>query len=209
MKLLNKINNISFLKSYKKGETIFLSGNEAHGFYYINSGEVRAYKTDSGGKEVEVGRFYAEDYFGEVILFTANTFPVSTETTKDSKIVFIKKTDVLELLKKDAEVSKFFIELLAFKCEKLRKRIETLTLKTVRQRLAQYLLARCGGHNHCVVHLEIKKSQLAKQLGTISETLSRNLKSLQNEEIIIVKKNVIHIINCIKLRQELNSTLHK
>ena len=32
----------------------------------------------------------------------------------------------------------------------------------------------------------ITKAQLAKELGTISETLSRNLKQLQNEELIQV-----------------------
>ncbi|MGB3861740.1 MAG: helix-turn-helix domain-containing protein, partial [Candidatus Aminicenantaceae bacterium] len=70
-----------------------------------------------------------------------------------------------------------------------------------RQRLIQYLVSSCGSDTSCVVTLPMKKAELAKLLGTISETLSRNLKQLQEEGLITVKGHTIHI----KDRSRLNS----
>jgi CRP-like cAMP-binding protein len=49
----------------------------------------------------------------------------------------------------------------------------------------------------------MKKTELAKLLGTISETLSRNLKQLQEEGLIAVKSNTIHIADILRLKEEL------
>jgi CRP-like cAMP-binding protein len=49
----------------------------------------------------------------------------------------------------------------------------------------------------------VKKGDLAKMLGTISETLSRNLKHIQEEGLIEVEGNKVRIKNCPAMREEL------
>jgi CRP-like cAMP-binding protein len=95
--------------------------------------------------------------------------------------------------------------LLAQKCVVLSSRVESLGLRTVRQRLIQYLLANCYGPGPCLVELKIKKGELAKLLGTISETLSRVLKQMQKEGLIAVDGRKIHIRDCQKITEELTS----
>jgi CRP-like cAMP-binding protein len=51
--------------------------------------------------------------------------------------------------------------------------------------------------------LEIKKTELARLLGTISETLSRNLRGLQRDGLIEVKGRRIRIKECSRLRKEI------
>jgi CRP-like cAMP-binding protein len=106
-------------------------------------------------------------------------------------------------LERDPDIGMFFLHLLAKKCIVLNKRIETLELRTVRQRLIQYLVSSCGSDISCVVALPMKKAELAKLLGTISETLSRNLKQLQEEGLIIVEGHTIHIKDKSRLKEEL------
>jgi CRP-like cAMP-binding protein len=93
--------------------------------------------------------------------------------------------------------------LLARKCQVLNQRIETLGLRTVRQRLAQYLLSFCRGDEACRLELPIKKVELARQLGTISETLSRNLRQLQEAGLIEVRKRQILVKSPRRLREVL------
>lgn len=50
------------------------------------------------------------------------------------------------------------------------------------------------------------KTELAKLLGTISETLSRNLKQLQEEGLIAVEGNTIHIEDVSRLEKELGKS---
>ena len=100
----------------------------------------------------------------------------------------------------------YFVDLLARKCVVLSNKIESLGLRTVRQRLIRYLLSQCSGEQKCLVELKIKKGELAKILGTISETLSRNLKQMQEEGLIEVEGNRVAIKNCPALREELLSS---
>ena len=190
-------------KKYKKGELLFSAQDKADGFYYVESGEIRVFKMDEQGKELEVVRLAQGDFLAEAIVFVSPLFPFFAQAVKDSELLFFDKKTILQKIEGNPSMAKFFLNLLAKKCLTLSKRIESLGLKTVRQRLVQYLMARCSGEQQCIVELKMKKAELAKILGTISETLSRNLKQMQDEGLIEVRGNNIHIKDCLALREEL------
>ena len=197
------VKNLGVPKKYQKGEVLFSAQGKADGFYYVESGEIRVYKMDENGREVEVVRLGPGDFLGEAIVFVSPVFPFFAQAVKDSKVLFFDKTTVLRAMEREPLVSKFFVNLLAQKCVILSKRIESLGLQTVRQRLIQYLLSNCSGDQQCIVELRVKKVELAKILGTISETLSRNLKQMQEEGLIKVEGNRIRVIDCRQMRSSL------
>ncbi|MGB6339262.1 MAG: Crp/Fnr family transcriptional regulator [Candidatus Aminicenantaceae bacterium] len=201
--LEQKIIELGHNKTYTKDEFLVHADDPAEGFYYLQSGEIRVFKMDEQGKEVEVVRPNPGDFFGEAIVFVQKRFPSYAQAVKDSQVVFFDKNSFFQRLEKDPTIGMFFLHLLAKKCIVLNKRIETLELRTVRQRLIQYLVSSCGSDTSCVVTLPMKKAELAKLLGTISETLSRNLKQLQEEGLITVKGHTIHIKDRSRLTQEL------
>jgi CRP-like cAMP-binding protein len=47
------IKNIGRAKKYRKNELLFSAQQKANGFYYVQSGEIRVYKMDEQGREVE------------------------------------------------------------------------------------------------------------------------------------------------------------
>jgi CRP-like cAMP-binding protein len=76
--------------------------------------------------------------------------------------------------------------------------VEELSLKEVFARLSKYLMdlsSKSGRSSERWIEceLDISKSQLASQLGTISETLSRALRKLRDREIIKVEGKRITI----------------
>jgi CRP-like cAMP-binding protein len=202
--LENSIRELGILKKYKKDEHLFNAQDEADGFYYIESGEVRVFKMDEEGREIEIVRLEPGDFFGEAIVFVSSTYPSFATATKDSRVRYFPKRKILQQMEIDPNFSKFFINLLARKCVTLTKRIEALELQTVRKRLIQYLLSNCTGERDCLIELRTKKVELAKILGTVSETLSRNLRQMQDEGLIEVKGNKILVKNCPKLKEELS-----
>jgi len=108
-------------------------------------------------------------------------------------------------VKTDTYLGRFFLVLLARKCLVLNERIESLGHRTVRQRLIQYLLSQCQGEKACLVELGIKKSDLARLLGTISPALSRNPREMQEEGLIEVRGKQIQVRECLKMRKALSS----
>lgn len=202
--LEESVKNIGILKKYTKDEILFSAQENASGFYYVQSGEIRVYKMDENGREVEVVRLEPGDFLGEAIVFVSSRFPFFAQAVKDSNVLFFEKKAILRKIESDPSAAKFFVNLLAKKCLVLNKRIESLGLQTVRQRLIQYMLSHCRGDEQCVIELKMKKSELAKILGTISETLSRNLKQMQKEGLIEVNGSRIRIMDCPRLRAELS-----
>lgn len=190
-------------KTYQKDEMLFYVQDKAEGFYYVEAGEIRVFKMDEKGKEIEVTRLEPGDILGEAIMFVSPVFPFFAQAVKKARVFFFAKEKILSAIDRDPKIAKFFLNLLASKCLVLNKRIESLGLKNVRQRLIQYLLSHCAGEQKCSIELKQRKGELAKILGTIGETLSRNLKQLQDEKLIEVEGNQIHIKDCQKLRSEL------
>ncbi|MFC2159045.1 Crp/Fnr family transcriptional regulator, partial [Acidobacteriota bacterium] len=172
------------------------------GFYLVRTGEIRVFKMDEQGKEIEIVRLGPGDYLGEAIVFTSTVYPVYAQAVKDSEVVYFPKKDILDEIEKNPSVGRFFIQLLAKKCVTLNKRIESLGLQTVRQRLIRFLLTQSRAQNSTRIELHSKKGELARILGTINETLSRNLKQLQDEGLIEVDSNFITINDIDSLRLE-------
>ncbi len=190
-------------KVYRKGAFLFLAQEDARGFFLILKGEVRVFRMDDTGKELEIVRLRPGEFFGEAIAILKGRFPAFARATQDSEVLFFETQTVFRKMDEDPAVSKLMLLLLARKCQLLNQRIENLGLRTVRERLAQYLISFCRGDEACRLDLPIKKVELARQLGTISETLSRNLRQLQEENIIKVNKRAISIKSPKRLREVL------
>ena len=201
--LEDKIKKLGKPLDLKKGEFLFNAEDEARGFYYLLSGEIRVFRMDDQGRGVEVVRIGPGDFLGEAIVFVATRFPSYAQAVRDSELLFFAKDEFFRRLETDPSIAKFFLTLLAKKCVVLNKRIEVLELQTVRQRLIRYLVTSYEDSRQSLVELPMRKGELAKLLGTISETLSRNLKQLQTEGLISVQGNSIQIHDWQRLKDEM------
>jgi CRP-like cAMP-binding protein len=204
--LEKKIESLGVRRKYAKDAFLFLAQDSARGFYFILTGEIRVFRMDDKGRELEIVRLRPGEFFGEAIALLSGRFPAFARAVKDSEVLYFEKEAILREINKNPSTARFFLALLARKCVVLNERIETLGLRTVRQRLAQYLLHRCRGkETECLVELEIRKTELARLLGTISETLSRNLRGLQGDGLIEVKGRKIRILDRPRLQEEISN----
>ena len=77
-------------------------------------------------------------------------------------------------------------------------KIELLTQRRVEERLAIYLTSRAGGGIDSAghtIHLSEPKNLVAAQCGTAPEVLSRTFKRLEEDEILVVEKNTVRILD--------------
>ncbi len=201
--LLPKLRPLGVSRRFGRGELLFSEGDPAEGFYVLEAGEVRVYKMDENGREIEVARLRPGDTLGEAVAFTLGRYPSHAQALSDSRALFVTRNAVWQRIDTDPGLAKDLVALLSRKCIALNQRIESLGLLTVKQRLAQYLLSQCSGQGRCRVDLTMKKGDLASLLGTVNETLSRTLKQMKDEGTIEVKGRRILIKDCPALRSEL------
>ena len=190
---------------FPAGAMLFRAGEKASAFFRLETGTVKVLRTAESGRELEVARLGPGDFLGEAFALAGWEYSFSAEAASEAAVRRFEIPKVRKAIASDPEIALFFVDLLARKCVLLSRRVESLGLQTVRQRLAQYLLRSCEGApaGRCTVGLSITKSELARHLGTVGETLSRSMKALSEAGMIEVRGREIKILNCPALRAEI------
>lgn len=205
---LRQISGFSSVKRFKKHDTIFLQGDPYSGFYLVLKGKVKVYRISAEGKESIVHLIRPFDPFAEVPLFEQlKHYPVSAQALEESVVFFIPKDDFINFIEAHPQIYFKIITGFAKKLRELTTRLESLATNEVTTRLANYLIqelnqSALGKQNgKRTVILDIQKSTLAGYLGTITETLSRTFKKLQDEKIIEVDGKQITILDFARLKE--------
>lgn len=203
---LRNITAISKLIKFSKHEILFYEGDFYKGFYILLKGTVKVYKITPEGRESVIHIIKPLNVFADIPLFEGGNYPVNAEALEECLAIFIPKDKFLEIIRNNPEIALRMLAGFAKRLKSLVNQLEDITLKEVPNRLAKYLLDEIkssGTENYPepFIELSVPKSTIAAYLGTITETLSRSFRKLQNEGIIRVKGRTIFINDINKLRE--------
>ncbi|MTJ06253.1 Crp/Fnr family transcriptional regulator [Anabaena sp. UHCC 0204] len=203
---LQAVANIAILQTYKKGETLFWEGDEATGFFIVQSGRIKVFKIGNSGKEQILHIFGADEYFAEVPAFDGGNFPASAAAMENAEVVFIPRTAFLIVLQQHPTLAVAMLGTFARHLRQLTHLVDSLSFQEVPERLSNYLLKlsqRNGNIN--IVELDLPKGQLAALLGTVPETLSRAFYKLSQEGKIEINGTKIKLLNFNKNSEGMSS----
>lgn len=195
---LDLLSSVCRLQNHVKGQVLFAQGDDASGFYVVASGKVKLYKLSPEGKERILHIVLSGGSFAEAAIFGDGCYPAFAEPLSKTQLIFFPKREFLDLLHSHSQIAINMIGGLSKFLRQFATQIEDLTFKDVPGRLARYLID-LGGDENDKVELPISKSQLASNLGTVSETLSRTFRKLSDEAIISVKGKQIEILDTDRL----------
>ncbi len=192
---LGYVAEITKVKNYPKGNLIFSQGETAVGFYTVNKGKVKVYKLSGDGRQHILHIVTTGGVFAEAAVFSGMTYPAYAETLSACELLYFDKTAFFTLIKKHPQISLNMLATLSKYLRRFSNLIEELSLKDVSSRLAKYILNQSDSFGGDSFELSVKKSELASQLGTVSETLSRSLNKLKSKKAIDVNGKYIYILD--------------
>lgn len=195
---LDLLADIGKKRESSRGELLFSEGEDATGFYVVLSGKAKVYKLSPDGKERILHIVQPGQTFADAAIFGNGKYPAYAEPTERSLFLFIPKDAFLNLLHTHSQMGINMIAGLSRFLRQFTTQIEDLTFKDVPARLARALLEmRTRGSN--VVQLPMSKSQLASNLGTVSETLSRTFRKFSDDGLIKVDGKTIILLDMDRL----------
>jgi CRP-like cAMP-binding protein len=197
---LKALSGIASYRHLAKGEILFLQGDTATGFYVLLSGGVRVYKASADGREYTMHFIRPGQMFAEAAIFRGTEFPANCAALETSEVAFFPKDRFLDLIRNSPQISLKMIGGMAGFVREFNRMVEDLSLKDVPARLAAFLLDEYRTRQGTAIHLDIPKAELARKLGTVSETLSRNLRRLQDLGMIRVEGKNIEILDSMHLQ---------
>jgi CRP/FNR family transcriptional regulator len=178
-------------KQFKSGELLFSEGEPCHGLHIIAHGKVRIFKASASGREQVLAVNVPGESVAELPVFDGGPYPASAVALEETQIAFISQRDFRAYCLEHPQVA---LKLLAMAGERLRRLvaiIEELSFTTIRQRLVAALLKLAqneGARTERGIEFQLPSThqELANQLGTVRELISRNLMRLQAEGLLEV-----------------------
>lgn len=170
------------------GEQIFSEGDPCQGFFVVESGEVKIYKTAPSGREQVLTIERAGDSVAELPVFDGGPYPASAIAMSDCVLLFVSKRDFRTLVLEHPEVGLKVLKTVGSRLRRLVGLIEELSFTTIRGRLAMLLVRLVKSEGQSTERgqeVTLPPNQdLAAQIGTVRELVSRNLSRLQVEGLI-------------------------
>jgi len=198
---LDQLMDVVRIQEHVRGELLFSEGEVAQGFFIVLDGKVKVYKLSPEGKERILHIIHPGGTFAEAAIFGDGLYPAYAEPLQTSKLLFFPKEGFLGLLRQNSQMAINMIAGLSKFLRQFANQIEDLTFKDVPSRLARYLLGLSHGGTRSTVILPVSKSQLASNLGTVSETLSRTLRKLADDDLIKVDGKTFELLDMDRLEE--------
>lgn len=185
-------------RHYKRGDILYQEGSRISGFYCINSGILKIFKTGFDGKEQIIRFAKRGDFIAYRSVLSNEPACTSAKVIEDCQVCFIPSEILVQLSKVN---STFALELLKLACHELGEAnsfITDIAQKTVRERLAEILLLLVhdfGLDENNYLKVSLTREELANIVGTATESVIRLLSEFKSDKIVELNGRKIRILN--------------
>jgi len=189
------------IRKYQAGSLIAQSGDQVTSLLLIISGVVKGEMVDHTGRIIKIEDIPAPNALASAFLFgNRNQFPVNAVAVTDTTILVIGKNNFLKLLRVEGRVLANFLDMVSNRSQFLTEKIKFLNFKTIRGKLAQFILQRTTQERFSF-RLEMTQTDLADYFGVARPSLARALKELEDERMIEALGKVISVTDRKKLTE--------
>lgn len=182
----------------RKGQPICHEGNHCSHLSIVLDGTARIYKLSENGKEITLYRIGP----GESCILTASCilsnipFPAFAICDTDVEAAIIPANTVQAWLAESGVWRDYIFGLVATRLSNIIHVVEDVAFRKMDRRIAAYLCNRAANKSTA---LTITHQEIASELGTSREVVSRILKDFEHEHLIKVTRGAIQLIDIDRL----------
>ncbi len=194
------------------GETLFLQGDEADGVYCIQSGLVGLRYFDEDGNSALIRLCGTGTTVGYGALLSKQPYATSAEILTPSVVCFLKRSIVSDMLANNPKVGERFLQHSIRDLSESESDYARSLTKTVRLRflhLMMVLYERLGyldENGNPIVELPIMRREIADLLGAQPESISRLIRSVQDEGLLKFDGKMVLYSDMDKVQHEIGTS---
>ena len=195
-RLFADLEEISFhTRSYKKGEILAQQGAVCNRLVILTKGSVRGAMIDYSGRLIKVEDIAAPRAIAPLFLFgEENRYPVEVTANEPTEVIELPKSSVLSLFRKNEQFLENYMNLSANYARTLSDKLFFMSFKTIRQKLASYLLRLYKQQQQTHITLDRSQQELSDYFGVSRPSLARELAHMQEDGLLIADRKHITIL---------------
>jgi len=192
--LKDEVSAYGQLKKFPAGSIIQQEDSYIKAIPLVLNGSLKVMRTDSDGHEILL--YYITPGESCIMSFLGGihneTSKVKAIVEEDAEILFIPVDKASEWVKKFPEWSDFIFKLYHKRFEELLTAVNAIAFQKLDMRLLQLLKQKAELYQS--KEIKITHQQLADELGTAREAVSRVMKQMENEGLVILSRNKITLL---------------
>ncbi len=203
-KVREEIQKHAVIARIPKGQVVFFEGDECKNLALILSGSVRVYKTAENGREITLYRLGSGEscVLTTSCIFAQNTFPAVAVTEEEVEAAIVPSHVFREWIDQHSIWRNYVFNLLSKRLSSVIVTLEEVVFLRMDIRIAEFLIKLyCSGNND----VKLTHQDIAMELGTSREVVSRILKNFEGEKLISQKRCVITILDIDRLKTKVES----
>ncbi len=178
-------------RTFDKGESVFAQGQPVLNMYYIETGRVKLLRDTAEGTPVVMHVAFSGEVIAEASLF-ANTYHCVAVADSKTKICYVNKADLFNILEQDLVAMKTLLALYAHQIIELRILNEIKNIRSAKERVLAFLRHEMDADKKVKLTMALK--DIAYRLGLSHEAFYRTLKSLEKTQQIKRTEQLITVL---------------
>ncbi len=187
------------IKKFNKDDLVANQGDEVGALMILLTGSVRGEMTDFSGRMLKIEDIQAPRPLAGAFLFgKQNRYPVDIIANEYAVILVLFKDQFLKLMQLCPIVQLNYLNLISSKAQFLSSKIKFLSFKTLKGKIAHYLLQLEGNEDGFIVIPQTQQA-MADLFGAARPSVARAFGQMEEEGILEMKNRQIKV----KKRKEL------
>jgi CRP/FNR family transcriptional regulator len=188
-----RVTSRAIRRTYTSGEIVIFQGDPCQAAYFIAEGQVRVYRLSPGGREQVLARLGPGQTFNTVPPFQPHRVNHATvQALTPVTLYAITCEDFRRLVGECAELALAILQDFAHRLDHLTDLVEDLSLRTVRGRLARFLLERAQAGQ---VTRRWTQEEIAAHLGTVRDMVGRTLRAFADAGLVRMERQRIILLD--------------
>ncbi len=186
---------------YSKNDLIVQQGQLCESFYMLTIGSVRTEMISENGNVISVETIDAPRPVAASVLFSDNNrFPFNVVALNDVEVIVIPKSEILRMMMTNPDFMQNYLAHNANRTQFLTSRLQLLSIKTIKGKLAHYLLEQAKNTDKPFI-LAKNQSELAEFFSVARPSLARSLSEMVQDGLIQINKKEYTILNLDKMKE--------
>ncbi|NEW81202.1 MAG: Crp/Fnr family transcriptional regulator [Mariniphaga sp.] len=190
------INNSSHqIKQFSNKEVLAYAGEKVEKAMILLEGKLQGEMIDFAGNSLKIEEMEPPQMVAAAFLYgPQSVFPVNLSAISEGKMLIIFKNDFTQLLSADQRVLSNYLNIISGKAQFLSRKITFLSFKTIKEKIAYYLLQNFKTGNQVVIINQSQKG-LAEMLGVARPSLARTISEMESDRLIKWERNQVEILD--------------
>ncbi|MEJ5309588.1 MAG: Crp/Fnr family transcriptional regulator [Anaerolineae bacterium] len=187
-------------RSYPAETLIVVEGEPCEAAYFIVEGNVEVYRMSFQGRQQVLARLGPGQTFNTVPLFRQDGCNHASAVARtDVTLYALLKADFSRALRECPDLALVILQDFADRLAHLTDLVEDLALRSVRGRLARFLLQQADSN---AVTQKWTQDDMAAHLGTVRDMIGRSLRALTDAQMIRIDRGRIVLLDRAALEAE-------